>query len=308
MKKTNAGSAELGTFLRAAGHGARQWRLSLLWMLGLLLPTAVVVWPVWRALSAVLDFSPRVAALAQQLDLLMLSDVLVLLGRSAPALGGAAALATLLMLVMAPFVAGLTVTAAHEARALGFRELLQGGVALYWRMFRLLLVSLVPLLVLGALSGGAFKVAGKRAEQVFLDAQAQRGRLLATLVCLLLFWVIHALIEAARAQLASDHGLQSAWRALFRGLRLLRRKPLLLLGLYLVPTLLSLTAAALLISLRIRVAAGSSGTLVAGLLLTELAVASIGLGKVSRLFALTALCRGSMARPLPDARSDDQKR
>lgn len=293
MNKALAQAEGRRSYLRAAVHGARQWRLGFLWTLTLLLPTAVASWPLWRALAAALDFSPRVAVLAQRIDLLAFSDLLVVLGRSGPALGGAATLATLLLLLLSPLLSGMMVTAAHTEDRLSITALLQGGVALYGRMFRLLLVSLLPLLLIGAATGGAFKVAGKHAEQVFLDAHAQRARWIATVLGLLVFWVLHATIEAARGQLASDRALRSAWRALFRSIRMLGRRPLMLLGLYLLPTLLSLLLATLLFSLRIRTSAATSGGLAAGLLFTQLAVAVIGLGRVSRLYALTALCRDS---------------
>lgn len=284
-----------GAYLRAAMQGARQWRLGLLWTLALFLPTAVVSWPVWRTLAAALDFSPRVAALAQRIDVLALSDLAVVLGPSGPALGGAATLATLLAMILWPLLSGMMVTAAGTDHRLRIIELLHGGLVLYGRMLRLLLVSLVPLLVIGAATAGAFKVAGKHAEQVLLDAQAQRARWAATGVALLLFWGIHAMVEAARGQLASDRSLRSAWRALFRGVVMLAQRPLMLLGLYLVPTILSLLLAAVLLALRIRTSAASGAGLVAGLVLTQLAVTVIGLGRMSRLFALTALCRASTA-------------
>ncbi len=282
-----------GSYLHAAAHGARQWRLGLLWTFALLLPTAMASWPLWRALAAALDYSPQVAQIAQRAELLALSDLLVILGRSTPALGGAATLAAILAVLLSPFLSGVTVTAARTDRPLRLLELLQGGLALYGRMFRLLLVSLLPLVLIGAVVGGAFKLAGKHAEQVILDTHAQRGRWAATVLGLLFFWVVHATVEAARGQLAGDPALRSTWRALFRGIRMLRHRPLWLLGLYVLPTLVSLALATVLISLRIRTPAANALGLSAGLLLTQLAVMVIGLGKISRLFALTALCRGS---------------
>lgn len=303
MSQHPAASPTPPSYLHAAVHGARQWRLGLVWTIALLLPTAVVSWPLWRALAAALDHSPRVTMLAQRVELLALSDLLVVLGRSAPALGGAATLATILAVLLSPLLSGVTVTAARTDRPLRLLELLQGGLALYGRMFRLLLVSLLPLVLIGAAVGGAFKLAGRHAEQVVLDTHAQRSRLAATVLGLLVFWVIHATVEAARGQLAGDSALRSSWRALFRSIHLLVRRPLGLLGLYVLPTLVSLVLATGLITLRIHTSAAGAFGLVAGLVLTQLAVLTIGLGKISRLFALTALCREN-----PPARSSAREK
>jgi hypothetical protein len=79
-----------------------------------------------------------------------------------------------------------------------------------------------------------------------------------------------------------------AW---LRGTRKALRQPLQTLLLYLVPTALSLFVAALLLVLRLHLSAASRIGFSSGALVTQLAVASIGWGHASRLFALTALLR-----------------
>ena len=56
--------------------GALQWRLLLLWVLGLCLPTAIVAIPFWRALAGQVDYSVRAGEWATRLDVGALYDLI----------------------------------------------------------------------------------------------------------------------------------------------------------------------------------------------------------------------------------------
>jgi hypothetical protein len=98
-------------------------------------------------------------------------------------------------------------------------------------------------------------------------------------------------VEAGRAELAADERLRSAWRAWIRGVRLTLRQPLPVLGRYIGATLVSLLVASVLLLIRLRLVGGSSGGFWLGFVVTQLAVAALGWGRASRLFALTTLIR-----------------
>ena len=54
---------------------ALQWRLMLLWLLGLLLPALVASLPVWRMFGAAFDHTVGAAAYAHRLDLAAMTDL-----------------------------------------------------------------------------------------------------------------------------------------------------------------------------------------------------------------------------------------
>jgi len=297
---TNANKTGVAPLFGDALTGALQWRLLVVWVVGLLTPAAMLGLPLFHTIGGVFDFSPHAAEIARRFDILAIEDLGVVIGRSIGAVRGAVMASMLLTLALTPLLAGVTLAAAGARRPLGFVELLQGGVAWYFRMLRLLLVSLVPLGVLvGGLSAAAYAVAHKHAEKALTQTSAENGSTWALVLTLVVFVLVHATVEAARAQYLADERLRSGWRAWARGVRQLARRPLAVLALYVGPSLVGLVVAAVLLLLRIRITAASFGGFVVGLLLVQLAVAAVGWGRASRLFALAALARGGSA-----ARSD----
>jgi hypothetical protein len=282
-----------GLFARAseALTAALQWRLLLLWTLVMLLPTAVLAMPLSGLLRA-LDFSPRAEELARRFDGIVFVDVLASLSHGRAALGGAMMLGTMLTLVSAPWLAALAVTAARKPHdTLPAVALIQGAVADYFRMTRLLVVMLVPLAFAGGLIAAAFSYADQVADHAILESRAHFAYVLAVLASALVLGTVHASGEAARAHLALDGTLRSGWRAWLRGVQLLGRRPLAVATLFVVPTVAGTIAAALPLLVRVRVV-GSNGLLFwTAFVLTQLGVAAIGWGRAARIFALTQLVR-----------------
>lgn len=262
---------------------ALQWRLMLLWLLALLLPTLAAALPVWTMLGEAFDHTVNAAALARRLDLVAIADVFSLHTRHASALAGGGGVALALTLLLSPLLTGAAITAARAPAPLGFAALAAGGVREYGRLLRMLLWAVVPLGVAAFLGA------------LVLDAAA--GAVMgATLVAVLLALLAHATLDLGRAVLALDRRRSSAVLAWFHGLGLLVQRPFAVLGLYLGLSALGLLLAAALALARLNVPALGAGSLLGGLLLAQLAVLALAWMRCARLFGLMELARGMHAR------------
>jgi hypothetical protein len=282
--------------LRTSFGRALQWRLWLLFASASLLCALVAALPIWNWLASVLDHSVHGAAIAGGEAPALLIDALA--GRDAPLalFGESATIATVLMLLVSPLLAGATVAAARSRTRLGFGDLLRGAIAEYGPMLRMLLWSIVPLgfalLVAGAILGAN----EKSHEDAITASGLETGRTVALWIGAVLFVLAHASLEAGRGWLAADGRLRSALKAWWRGLGMLRRRPLAVLGLYLGATLGGLLLAALLLLLRPYLGHGSVGALVAGLLLSAAVAAALAWSRIARLFGMQALAADMHAR------------
>ncbi|MGK5059274.1 hypothetical protein ACQ4WY_20320 [Janthinobacterium sp. LB2P49] len=286
MSATSTTRASGLTLTTRASRAALQWRLLLLWAGLLLIPTILAVIPLWRTLSASLDNAVHAAALAHKLDLMTLADLVANAGRNGAAISQAAITGIVLALLLSPLLSGLVVTAARAPAPLGFGPLLTGAFSEYGRMLRMLLWSIVPLGVALAIGAGALKLADKHAAKAILEADADLVRHLALLLTGLLFLLACATLDAGRAALAVDRRRSSAVKAWWRGLGMLRRRPLACLAIYLVITLLGLALYALLGVARLNLATPGPLAIVAGLLVTQLAALVLAWMRSARLFAL----------------------
>ena len=286
MSATSTTRASGLTLTMRASRAALQWRLLLLWLGLLLIPTVVAIIPLWRTLSASLDQAVHAAALAHKLDLMTLADLIANTERNGAAISQAAIAGIILTLLLSPLLSGLVVTAARAPAPAGFGPLLTGAFSEYGRMLRMLLWSIVPLGVALAIGAGALKLADKHAAKAILEADADLVRHLALLATGLLFLLACATLDAGRAALAVDRRRTSAVKAWWRGLGMLRRRPLACLAIYLVITLLGLALYALLGVARLNLAAPGPLAIVAGLLATQLAALVLAWMRSARLFAL----------------------
>jgi hypothetical protein len=170
---------------------------------------------------------------------------------------------------------------------------LQNGLAWYGRALRIWLVSLLPLAALAIIGSMLSKSANDYGERAILESHAVAATRAVTTLIAIVFVLVHAVVEVARAELSADPELKSAFRAVARGGRRAFEHPLAVLSFYLSTTLASLLAAALLLLLRVQIGGASVAGLSGGFLVTQLAVAFIGWGKLSRLSALAALARAN---------------
>lgn len=274
------------TILARASRAALQWRLLLLWAGLLLIPTIIAVLPVWRTLGASLDHAVHGPALAQRLDLTSIADLLADASRNGAAIGQAAIAAIVLTLLLSPLLSGLVATAARAPAPAGFGPLLTGAFSEYGRMLRMLLWSIVPLGVALAIGAGALKLADRHAAKAILEADADLARHLALLLTGVLFLLACATLDAGRAALAVDRRRTSAVKAWWRGLAMLRRRPLASLAIYFVITVLGLALYGLLGVARLNLAAPDPLAIAAGFLVTQLAALVLAWMRSARLFAL----------------------
>jgi len=278
-----------------AMRAALQWRLLLWWALLLLLPTLAASLPLWQMLGANLDNSVHAPQLANQLDMLAIADLMgSMRDRFAPAIGAGGIVALVLTLLLSPLLAGMSIHAARATKRPGFIDLLAGGTQEYARMFRMMVWSVFPLIVVGVVAGIAFKVAGKSAESAVLESDAEQASRLALIATAVVFVLVHATLDAGRALLANERRRRSAIVAWWGGVRLMLRRPLSLLGVYVAVTGIGLLLAALLAVARLHVPALGGGGTIGAILLTQLAVLVLGWMRSARLFAMMALVR---ARP-----------
>lgn len=274
-----------------AGRAALQWRLLLLWAGCLLAPAALLAFPMWRLLGASFDYSVHAAALAQEVDLSSLADVLGNYSRTGGVFPIAAAEALILTLLLSPLLSGMAMSAARADQPQGFGALVGGGLHEYPRMARMLLLAVIPLGLAAGLGAAAMAAANKYNDSALLQSHGDLARLLAMLVLSVLLVLAHATLDAGRATLALDRRRRSAARAWWDGCKLLIRRPLAALGAYLPITLAGLVLAALLSLARIHLAPVSTASLIGAFLLTQLIVMALAWMRTARLFAMVELAR-----------------
>lgn len=281
---------DTGALMRAP-FAAMQWRLLVLWTLLLLLPTAVVVLPLWRSLAKLLDHSIHVPEWAAGFSPLMFGDTLQSMMGNAGWLSGAFLLSLLLGVLMSPFLTGMAIGAGRAGRALGFGHLLQCGIVEYGRMFRLMLWSILPYAIMAALIGMIFSMVDGIDSKAVLQSEADHAGNLALTAAIALFVLAQSIVESARAAFIADGGLRSATRAIGRGFMQLLRRPLSTLLSYLLITAIGYAIAAAIGVGRVNTPAIGAGGLATAVLLTQLAVLVMGWVRVARLFALAEVGR-----------------
>jgi hypothetical protein len=273
---------------------ALQGRLLLLWLVVLWLPTAILSWPLLQTLSEYLDHSLLSGSLANGFDLSVAGDLVLAVAAdrgAVAALRGAALISLLFTLLLSPLLTGMAVAAIRSEQPLGFLALLQGGLAEYGKLLRMLLLNGV-LLIGTAVAGVALVLAiDDGRERAVVAAQVGSGARWATLAVLVVAAVVHASVEAGRAQLAADRGLGSALRAWLRGCRLMARRPLATLSVYLLFSLIGYAAVIALGLWRVRLSGTPGPSFALAFLVTQLLSLASAWMRIARLYGLTELVR-----------------
>lgn len=277
--------------VQRAARASFQWRLLVLWMLWMLIPTAILGLTMWSMLRSVFDFSVHAPAIAQQLDMTVLADVMAAHGKNAMAFNHAGVLALVATLLISPLLSGMAASAARASETLGFRALTAGGLAEYPRMFRMLLWSMVPLGLAAALGGAAMDAASDHGATVVQASDGQLPSMLAIVAMALLLAIAHATLDAGRAALIIERRRTSAVKAWWSGCKMLLRSPLATFGVYLSISAVGLLLAALLVVVRINVPGANLPGFIAAFLVVQLTVAVLGWMRSARLFALVELAR-----------------
>ncbi|BCT94546.1 hypothetical protein LYSHEL_04170 [Lysobacter helvus] len=277
---------------------AFQWRLLVLWAVGLALPALVVTLPVWQALSSRLDHAINAGDIAQRFDMAQMFEVFKPMfdNQGGDLIAGAGMGSALLALLIAPWLTGMVVASIRAGQTLRFANLLQFGLREYGRMFRMLLWALVPLGIAFAVFAGMGKWADTQAETAILASVGDNAHRLGLIVFGVLFVIAHATVEAGRGMLAAEPARRSVVKAWWRGTKLFFRRPLAVLIVYLGTLLLGEGLALVFGFARTQVGAASVGGFIAGLLLVQLVVMAIAWGRAARLYGMAALASDAQYR------------
>lgn len=280
--------------LAAALRPALQWRLMLLWLLALLLPTLVATLPVWSMLRNALDRSLWAGPMARRLDMVAIGDLAGLLTQHGPAIAGGGSVALVMTLLLSPLLTGAAISAARAPAPLGFAALAAGGVREYGRLLRMLLWAIVPLG--GAAFLGALVATAAEQPGAVLESTASNATLAASLLAALLLLLAHATLDTGRAVLALDRRRSSAVLAWYKGLGVIARRPVAVFGVYAGVTVLGLLLAGALAVARLNLPALGAGSFLGGLLLAQLAVLALAWTRCARLFGLMEVARRAGVR------------
>jgi hypothetical protein len=266
-------SMKIPVILRHAAVRATQWRPLLLLVLLAWIPTAIAALPVWRILAEQLDGSAHAAQWAQRFHALVFFDLMSRFGLSGSALAGSGIAAAVAFLLLLPFQHALLVSATRTDEHLGLGELLHAGLREYGPMLRMLLVSLIPLGIALGITAVVFKGVSRYGEHAILATDVEHLSWLADIVAGLLIVFALAGIEAGRARFAYDPRKRSAFKAWWRGFKLVFFHPLRGFAIFLgfsVPALIVLAALAL---VRVELPGGGTGAAVGGWVLVQLMAA-----------------------------------
>jgi len=277
--------------LADALQGALQWRVFLLWIIALAALACLGVGPLSSALSNVLDHHPDAAQIAHGGSAAQLGDLIGAISeKHSGAIGTGIKSAIVMGLLLLPWFAGLATTAIQPAtRAPGLCTLFTGAFREYPRQLGFALWSLVPLLVGFAVFGGVSQMAQKHAEMATLESSASVAGKMALIAGLIAVLIAHASVEAGRAFFAARASETNPVKAWWRGLKLLVRRPLQTLGLYLLASLPGLLVALMIALVRIRIDGVGTGMWLAAFLVVQLGIAALAWSRVARLRALTSL-------------------
>jgi hypothetical protein len=277
---------KFSSVLAASAKFALQWRLLLLWVVVLLIPTFIMTLPLWQIIGSQLNYSVHAGAMAHQLNMNAINDILSVMVINKLLLQEAGIGALIITLLLSPFLSGAIVTAARATAPLPLGKLVHGGLTEYWRMFRMLVWAIIPFGIAGAITAGLMQWSDGYAEKAILQASAEFAGHVALVVSLIFFVIADATLDAGRAQFVYSTSRRSVIKAWWKGLTLIVKRPLSTLGYYVVITLVGLVAVALFGLLRKNLGDVHVPGFVLGVVLTQLIAASLAWIKSARLYAL----------------------
>jgi hypothetical protein len=281
-------------FLPRFGHALRralQWRLLLLWVLVTLIPASVVALPFGRIIFGQLDHSVHAGEWAQRFNIVMFADLMASIKTQSAALAGAEVGATVLLLLLIPFLNGLFVVSARAVAPLKMGDLIRGGLQQYGPMLRLSFMAVVPLGIALALGWAAMKGVGRYTEHAILETNVDHLKWAALGLSAVLFALADATVDAGRASLALSPGKRSAIKAWWRGLKLVLTHPLRSLVLFLGVTALAAVSVLAVNGVQAALHAATPSGFVWVFITTQVIVAIMAWMHFARLFAMLELTR-----------------
>jgi hypothetical protein len=285
------GSVRFVPIVGGAMRAAAQWRLLLLWILFVSIPTVILVLPLWRIVADQLDSSVHAAEWTRQLNFVALADLGERFKGASGALAGSDVSASLVLFGLMPLLNGLFIVASRAATTAKVGELIRGGLGEYGRMLRMMFMAIVPQGIALGLGFAAFKGVQRYGEHAILESSVTHLKWAAFAVSGLLFVYANASVDAGRAFLALHPAKRSVMKAWWRGVKLVLAHPQRSLGPYLVITLAAALALGAAAWLRVELPAASVPGVVLGWLTTQLIVAITAWMHFARLFALVEAAR-----------------
>ena len=281
---------------RRSLQGAFQLRLLALWWASLLVPGLLAALPISSFLGQ-LDHSPRAKQVVAFLDGPTLLDLVRRLGENGEAQLIASGFlgAVVVLLLLAPAMAGATVTAARSEEPLPLSRLLSGAGELYLRMLRTTLAGLIPLGLAAAFAALVLKATSTANEKAVSETQAARASSRALFAALIAVVFFHLFVDLARAHFAADPTRRSAVLALWHGVRIFFRRPLRVLTLGGGGAFVAIGLAALFMLARLQVVQAGAGAIALAWVLAQAAHLSVGWGRSTRIFAFAELVRADAA-------------
>ena len=291
----------LSALMAALASGLR-WRVLLWWLIALAVPTLVALLPIWAGLQSQFAYSPKAAAIAAMDDLPLLIDGLRGMSEQFQGINLAGVVAAVITALLSPWLTGMVVASIRARRSLGMGELAHGGLSEYGRMFRMLLWSILPVGIAIGIGAAVSAALGSQVEDAILASEAARGSNIGMGVAVVLALFAHTTVEAGRGWMAADIALRSVIRAWWRGLKLVLRRPLASLIVYLGTAIVGYGLALVFSWLRFRTGGASTGDFVLGVLATQGVVAMLAYARIARLHGFAALAedvrvRGEAATP-----------
>jgi hypothetical protein len=276
----------MSSFGKAARRGG-DWRYLLVFLVGVMLPSALLFLPVKSFLGGLFDTSPRAEALLRTLDSSAFLEVLKQSGEpGTEGIGVGFQAALLVAALLAPVLAGAVVHLARTSETTGFRSLLGAAGELYPRMLRMAVVSVLPLGIAGGLIAAVMHFTSDATAKSVLESSADHLSLASKAVAVLLVWLANVTVDAGRAHFAAQPERKSAFLAWWSGVKLTARHPLDVLGLCLGTTLLGVGLAAFVTAIRLRVPQSGAGSIALGFLLAQLAVLPLAWGRATRVVGM----------------------
>jgi hypothetical protein len=287
---------------------ATRWRMLLLFALATLVPAALATLPVWQFLSGLLDHAPRADLLARGMESSWLPDLLHALEEkpAAQAIPGGLLGGLVLALLVAPAMAGAALAEARSQQPLRFRPLMAGAGEAYGRMLRMAVASVLPLGAAGLATAGVFHLARKAGEKAVTEhAAVVQGRW-ALAAAAGLFFLAHLTVDAGRARMAAQPARRSAFLAWLSGTWMVVRSPIRAGRVGVVGAVAGIGLGLMVMALRQRLPSGPAWSAWAGVLLAQVAAATVGWGRAIRIAGLAELARGDAeaTRTPADARPE----
>ncbi|MGA8890685.1 MAG: hypothetical protein WB493_03885 [Anaeromyxobacteraceae bacterium] len=287
----------IGESIRAGFRRATRWRLLLLLALLSALPAALATLPIWQFLAGALDHAPRAALLAAGMEASWLPDLAQLAAEKGAGAGiqGGLLSALVVALLLGPVMAGATLAEAGSDHPLRLRPLLTGAGRFYGRMFRMVLVAAIPLGLAGAAISVVAKLTDASVAKAVTEVAAASQVRWAIGVGIVIFFLAQLTLDAGRARIAARPERKSAFLAWLAGAWLVVRHPVHSIAIGLAGVVAGPVAALAVMALRERLPAGPGWSLVATVLLAQVAAAAVGWGRAVRVAGLARLARDLQA-------------